>query len=170
MKKHLLFFGSIVFLCLSGINNAGAQGVSFGYDTSGNRINRTIVMKAPEFTPPPQDSTEFAVEGQDEQTASSKDWSNAEEMPQEIYTDILMETHIAIYPNPTRGILTVKMSNLPQDAVSSMTLYDVRGRAVSKKQSLPDENILDISALPVGTYMMRIDVGKKFTSWKIVKQ
>jgi len=164
MKKHLLFFGSIVFLCLSGINNAGAQGVSFGYDTSGNRINRTIVMKAPEFTPP-QDSTETVIEDEEGVIASLQDI----ESPQEIYTDVLMETHITIYPNPTRGMLTVKFSDLPQDAVSSITLFDMQGKIITQQQSLSDENRLDISAQPVGTYIMQITVGEEVTNWKIIK-
>ena len=176
----------LLFCCLS--LSATAQDsappaqsyVTYGYDASGNRINRTIYMSPPAYTPPPQDSTEIVVENEDGSVATIQDMEsgdqmhpevyNGEETPQEIYTDALSETLITIYPNPTKGLLTVKMSNMPQHSASSLTLFDMQGRVITQQQTLSDENKLDISAQPAGTYIMQIAVRDETTSWKIVKQ
>jgi hypothetical protein len=160
-----------VFLCAF----ANAQNsVSYTYDASGNRISRTINMKM--FAPPPQDSTEKAADDPEDSVAivqGMEDETPQEiynnEKTQEVYTDALAQTLITIYPNPTRGLLTVKISELPKHAASSLTLFDMQGRVITQQQSLADENKLDISAQPVGTYIMRIAIGGEVVSWKIIK-
>ena len=82
----------------------------------------------------------------------------------------ILTTGIAVYPNPTRGLLTVKISNMPQSSASSLTLFDMQGRVITQQQTLAEENQLDISAQPFGTYVMQVVVGQKSTSWKVVKQ
>ena len=170
----------LTILCLS-VSFASAQTpISYTYDASGNRTHRTIVMKSPEMTPPPQDSTENVIDDEEEPFAYTEGVENEDETlqetnnnkktQQEVYTDALSETLITIYPNPTRGLLTVKFTNMPQDAVSNITLFDMQGKIITQQQSLSDENRLDISAQPVGTYIMQIAVGDEKTSWKIVKQ
>ena len=171
---QLLSYSVILLLCLSPLF-ASAQdvvpsgSVSYIYDASGNRLSRTINMKAP-TAPPPQDSTENVIEDEEEIIAPIPNIENEDQTPQAIYTDALSETLITIYPNPTRGLLTVKMSNMPQHAASSLTLFDMQGRVITQQQSLAEENKLDISAQPPGTYIMRIAVGDENVSWKIVKQ
>jgi len=173
----------LTVLCLSvfclTVSFATAQtSIKYTYDDSGNRTHRTIVMKSPEQTPPPQDSTENIFDEEDPFTYAQEienedenrpKTNNNKKIPQEIYTDSLSDALITIYPNPTRGLLTVKFINKPQGAVSNVTLYDMQGKIVTQQQSLSDENRLDISAQPVGTYIMQIAVGEEVTSWKIIK-
>ena len=170
--------------CFSGISASAQHVVFYGYDDSGNRTSRTISM--PSYTPPPQDSTENVIEDEEDIVAFGQDMENEDEIsqeisngtypktqeapPQEIYTDALSETLITIYPNPTRGLLTVKMSNMPQHSASSLMLFDMQGKVITQQPSLAEENKLDISAQPVGTYIMQIAVGDENVSWKIVKQ
>ena len=182
---QLLSYSVILLFCFLSLSATAqdsappAQGyVSYTYDASGNRTHRTINM--PAYTPPPQDSTEMAVEDENTTIAALQDMENDDQTPQEayngeetyqeIYTDALSETLITIYPNPTKGLLTVKMSNMPQHSASSLTLFDIQGRVISQQQTLSDENKLDISAQPAGTYIMQIAVGEEQVSWKIVKQ
>jgi len=171
---QLLSYSVILLLCCAPLL-AFAQDVvpqyvvSYGYDDSGNRTSRTINMRAPENTPPPQDSTENVIEDEEDIVAYIQDMENEDQIPQEVYTDALSETLITIYPNPTRGLLTVKMSNMPQHSASSLTLFDMQGKVITQQQSLAEENKLDISAQPPGTYIMRIAVGDENVSWKIVK-
>jgi len=164
----------LTVLCLSVSFSSAQTYITYEYDNAGNRTSRTIFMKAPELTPPPQDSTETVIDDVEDPVAIVQDTENENttepQLLQEIYTDALFETFITIYPNPTRGLLTVKFSDLPQDAVSSITLFDMQGRIVKQQQSLSDENRLDISAQPTGTYIMQITVGEEVTNWKIVKQ
>jgi len=179
LRSYCLKVLCLSVLCLT-VSFASAQtSISYTYDASGNRTHRTIVMKSPEMTPPPQDSTENIFDEEDPFTYAQEienedenrpKTNNNKKTPQEIYTDVLSETFITIYPNPTRGLLTVKFTNMPQGAVSNVTLYDMQGKIVTQQQSLSDENRLDISAQPVGTYIMQIAVGEEVTSWKIIKQ
>ena len=163
LRSYALRVLCLSVLCLSVYFSAAQSSVSFGYDDSGNRISRTIIYKA--LTPPPQDSIETIIE-EESVIASLQEI----EMPQEVYTDVLSEALIKIYPNPTTGLLTVKFTNKPQDAASSVTLFDIQGRIVTQQQSLSDENTLHIGAQPAGTYLMRIVIGEEVVSWKIVKQ
>ena len=165
-------YALLAVFCLLGFF-AGAQSVvSYQYDDAGNRIHRVINMQS--FTPPPQDSTENVVETPEDffadvQEDTEDEIEDDELKSQKVYTDVLSETLITIYPNPTAGLLTVKIANLPQQSVSSLTLFDMLGRVITQQQ-LSDENKLDISAQPVGTYIMRIAVGEETTSWTIIKQ
>ena len=180
---QLFGYSVILLFCFFSIS-ATAQTVSYGYDDSGNRTSRIISM--PSYTPPPpQDSTENVIEDEEDIVAFGQDMENEEETPQdisegtspksqgvppqEVYTDALSETLITIYPNPTRGLLTVKISNMPQHSASSLTLFDMQGKVITQQPSLTEENKLDISAQPPGTYIMRIAVGDEDVSWKIVK-
>jgi len=161
----------VVIFCITGFF-AGAQTKwSYEYDNAGNRLSRTIDMTSPPPTspPPPQDSIETIIEDLENPIAAIQDTENGGEKSQEIYTDTLSETLITIYPNPTMGLLTVKFSDLSQHAVSSLTLFDMHGRVITQQQSLSEENKLDISAQPTGTYIMQIAVGSEITSWKIIK-
>jgi hypothetical protein len=87
-----------------------------------------------------------------------------------VYTDIISETVINIYPNPTKGHLAIKVSNLPQNSVSGLILSDVNGRIIEQKQSLSEHNELDISEQPSGVYIMNIVIDSKSVVWRIIKQ
>jgi hypothetical protein len=156
-----------MFFCCAGFF-ANAQTVSYTYDASGNRTHRTIIM--PLLTPPPQDSTENAIEDPEFPVASVQNeiTENSEETHQEIYTDILAGTQIAIYPNPTRGQLVVTSNGLQ---VTGVEIFDVMGK-LQKAEGAKAEGkfVMDISALPAGTYMMRIMIDNEAVSWKIIKQ
>jgi len=145
------------------------QTVSYGYDASGNRISRTIIMTM-QATPPPQDTTETVVEEEAVTTSIQNPEEVEKSLPAEVYTDLLAQTPIAIYPNPTKGLLTVKIAELPQQSVSSLTLFDMLGKIITQQLSLTNENSIDISAQPPGTYIMQIVIDSHTTNWTIVKQ
>ena len=172
--QHQLFsysqfiMAAVLFCCTSIFANAQTT-FSYEYDNAGNRRNRTIEMKSPAMTPPPQDSTDVVIENPEEGITDLQNPENGEEAPPKVYTDALAETQITIYPNPTKGLLTVKIANLPQQSVSNLTLFDMLGKVITQ-QSLSDDNKLDISAQAAGTYIMQIAVGDEVTSWKIIKQ
>ncbi|MCL2511402.1 MAG: T9SS type A sorting domain-containing protein [Bacteroidales bacterium] len=177
----------VIFCCIGGL--AGAQSVSYGYDDSGNRTSRTIIM--PALAPPPQDSTETVIEDLEEEIVSGvQNPETGDEKSQEVYTDVLSETLISIYPNPTKGELRVASGELKIDNVE---IFDMMGRkqkaegSISTSLNAQRQNealnaqvshltsqvshliSIDISHLPIGTYIMRITAGDEATSWKIVK-
>jgi hypothetical protein len=160
----------IAFFCISIFANA--QSVSYGYDASGNRISRTIVMP---MNAPPQDSTETIIEEEDLIAGNEK--------TQEVYTDTLADTQIAIYPNPTKGLLTIEMSDmrLSDMGLSDMryetcdiAIFDMMGKCVWSSYGLTVLRHyslqINISHLPAGTYIMRIAIEDEVVNWKIIKQ
>ena len=72
------------------------------------------------------------------------------------------DTDIKIYPNPTTDKLYI--SNLPSN--SMVNLCDMTGRILST--SIGQE--IDVSALPVGVYFLRIQTGKGLVVKKFVKE
>jgi uncharacterized repeat protein (TIGR02543 family) len=69
---------------------------------------------------------------------------------------------VQIYPNPTRGELTIEISDYP---TSDMMIYDMIGRTVGaygirpkigQSQIGQSEIVLDVSHLPSGVYLLRI--------------
>ena len=59
---------------------------------------------------------------------------------------------LRLYPNPTRGLLTVVL-----DEASEMQLYDMMGRCVmTAVQATAGSTTLDLSPLPRGIYLLRV--------------
>jgi hypothetical protein len=151
MKKvcyfiYLIFLSGI--LCLLCHNTAEAQ-VSFGYDAAGNRVNRVIDMQ-------------FRSQKAEEKVE--------EKVEQKTHSEILKDFSIKIYPNPTKGDLTVEIMNLPEGKTANLRLYDMSGNLVLQKTNITDTEYLNISNRPNGIYLMRIAAGDSSTEWKIIKQ
>ncbi len=72
----------------------------------------------------------------------------------------------AIYPNPATNLVNVKCD----DAIKSITLYDLQGRIVAKQVFDADEVTMDISSLSNGVYAIETatDSGRKIE--KLVKK
>lgn len=59
---------------------------------------------------------------------------------------------IAIHPNPTNGPLYFESFT-----VSPITITDLAGRTVFRGNATVGQNVLDISALPDGVYVLRLE-------------
>jgi len=198
IKYRLRFCVLAVLFCFLTVFVGAQNYVTFEYDASGNNVSRTIYMSnqappAPPVPPtPPQSpySNTFAdnnngnndnntnqnppnYDGENiTETFNEKlpqNIDNVEEMPEQTYTDFIAETVINIYPNPTKGKLAVKISTLPENSVSSLTLLNIQGTVITQQQPLTDYNELDISAQPDGMYIMQITIDAKSTTWRIIK-
>jgi len=84
--KTLLF---ILFMSICSLLHSQNK-VNFGYDNAGNRISRTISL------------------------LKSAPTSDSEEEPPVVYSEMLSDIEIKIYPNPTDGLLKVEIRNLPE--------------------------------------------------------
>ena len=58
---------------------------------------------------------------------------------------------LLLYPNPTSGIVKVNAESLQQ-----IILFDLTGREVMHKESHESQTSVDLSALPQGTYIMKV--------------
>ncbi len=73
------------------------------------------------------------------------------------------------YPNPTSGILTLKIINYNSENLS-YKLYDFNGRTVEVKSIDILETRINMISLPSSTYFLKIfDENKEIKTFKIVK-
>jgi|DewCreStandDraft_4_1066084.scaffolds.fasta_scaffold00022_47 hypothetical protein len=77
---------------------------------------------------------------------------------------------IAVYPNPTKGQITVNISNLKNETPADLKVIGLSGNAVMEIGKLEEANTLDLSKLTNGVYLLEITIDGKRTDWKIVKE
>ena len=138
----LVFFATVCLPLLHSQNT-----VSYGYDAAGNRISRVIEMNFLKSAPAPQ-----------------------EEQPVAVYSEMLSDIELKIYPNPTDGLLKVEIRNLPEDQTADIQIYNLSGKQISTHRGISDYTTIDISAQPQGIYLMKIVAGEYRTEWKIIKK
>jgi len=119
--------------------------VTYGYDASGNRISRVVIFAA----------------------QAPKAEITAEE---KVYGETLKDFTVRIYPNPTKGELTVEIQQLPEGETATLWLYSMSGSLISRKTGVSDIEHFNISRQPAGIYLLKIKVGDSSTEWKIIKQ
>ena len=120
--------------------------VTYRYDAAGNRISRTIVL-APRSAPAP---------AEDEQAA--------------VYTEMLADIKLKIYPNPTDGLVKVEIQNLPEGRTADIWLYAMTGKLINTYKNVSSTVSINISNQPAGVYVMKITAGDYRTEWKIIKK
>jgi hypothetical protein len=151
MKKLVLLF-LIAGCCIPRICISQTFSYTYEYDASGNRISRTAIqLRSAKI---PKDSL------------SSESTKTRES---EVFKDVLDNREIKIYPNPTRGLLTVDIP-LRDNDLARISLYDIQGRTLMDIKSAGTSTEVDLSGQPAGVYLIRIFVNNKPLTWKIIKQ
>ena len=77
--------------------------------------------------------------------------------------------NIRIYPNPTKGQLTLNIAELGRNDKIQMFLYDFIGNELAKMDFSTAENTIDMSRHVNGTYFLRVIIGEQTETFKIVK-
>jgi YD repeat-containing protein len=178
MKKILIVFG---FLLLGSVLSA-QTGTSFGYDASGNRTSRTIVLRKKSAPKSTNDSVnpkaksakpELLAAGADLQSEPFTDTSapaTEDETSEPVYTDKLKESDVLIYPNPTQGALAVEIRNMNPKVPYQLQVFSMSGATVFERTNVSNYTAIDLSARPQGVYVLRISAGDSFVTWKIIKE
>lgn len=79
-------------------------------------------------------------------------------------------TQFRVYPNPTTGDLYINL-HIQQDIKATLALYSTTGQLLQQKSNLTTTNfMLDMQDYPVGMYYVRLQIGDKITTQKVVKQ
>jgi len=146
MKIRFQFLFIIISIGVLCCRQAQAQAVSYGYDTSGNRISRLIILppKAPKSEP----------------TGEEK-----------VFSEVLKDFSVKIYPNPTNGELTVEIEQLPEGETASLWLFSGQGKLILQRTGLcGGSEYLNIGNQPAGIYLMKIATKDSSTEWKIIKK
>jgi hypothetical protein len=77
---------------------------------------------------------------------------------------------IEIYPNPTQGELKVDLSGFDLSSKNAIYIVNTLGKLVKQVTPIGVSNIIDLTGLPNGTYIMRIIIGDRSSEWKIIKE
>lgn len=133
----------IVFLIMQlsafQVNAQPPNGYKYTYDDSGNRLTRTF---------------EHIVLKSADTTMTETTVGNF---------------NIRIYPNPTKGQLTLNIAELGRNDKVQMFLYDFIGNELSGMDFSTAENTIDMSRHVNGTYFLRVVIGEQTETFKIVK-
>jgi len=133
-------------MCLMCCNEIQAQNqATYGYDLSGNRVRRVI---------------ELPLRSQ----------SAEEPAEQKVFSEMLKDFTVRIYPNPTKGDLTVEIQQLPEGKTAEIRLYSMSGSLIQQKTVAGGAEHFNIGNQPAGIYLLRITAGDSSTEWKIIKQ
>ena len=78
-----------------------------------------------------------------------------------------------IYPNPTKGVFTINVSNARENANNKYSIYDVTGRLVSSKDLGKVSNnfseTIDLSSFNSGLYFINLSLDGVISTRKIIK-
>jgi len=154
MKTTYQFLFSIIgagMMCLLGYGQAQAQNpATYGYDASGNRINRVITLVS--HSPAQPQSEEEPAE-------------------QKVFSETLNDFSVRIYPNPTKGAFTVEIPPMPKGKTASLRLFSASGKLIHHKNGFHGGiERFNIGHHPSGLYLLKIVAGDSSTEWKIIKQ
>jgi hypothetical protein len=74
---------------------------------------------------------------------------------------------LKVYPNPAAASTTVV---LPTSAPATITISNMIGQQVSMVRSNSSEQIIDVSDLPAGIYLLRVEQEQRVFSTKLIRQ
>lgn len=150
MKSLVSFFLIIIGLCVTIHGYSQTINYTYGYDASGNRISRNaIYLRSAHIT--------------------SDTLSIIKAKQSEAIKEMIDNRQITIYPNPTKGLLTVDIP-LNEGDIARISLYDIQGRVILDLKNVGSTTELDLSGQPSAIYLLRIFINNKPMTWKIIKQ
>lgn len=77
--------------------------------------------------------------------------------------------YCTIYPNPTKGNLTLKIKNT-ENTMYSYALYNIAGKQLQVEFITMDETVIEMENLPAGMYFLKITENKKdIKTFRIIK-
>ena len=69
---------------------------------------------------------------------------------------IIDNEDVTIYPNPTKGLVYLKFTNIPKIG-TWITLFDLSGKVISKSEAKNLEESINLDGYPAGLYFIRIN-------------
>jgi hypothetical protein len=159
MKKLIL---SIICL-IAGLGLLGqtVDYIEFTYDAAGNRTERHVIYLRSQ-----EDSKSQEIENPVKNAVSTHQTGNVDV----IYKELLGEQEVGIFPNPTKGEITIEITNLQQTAPAKLEVFSLAGESVFSENRLQNKTVVDLSKLPPGTYVLKILLDSKLSTWKIIKE
>ncbi len=135
----------IAFLILITVSQLSAQNYTYVYDAAGNRTKVTL-LKSNQAEPNNNENKEAVVvndEGRE----------------------------FKLYPNPTKGLVTIECPGLSEGTKVTCTIHDSNGRFISKADYTGQQTIkCDLSNAPNGLYFLQVQLPDKQHTLKVLKQ
>lgn len=149
-SKLILTLLCLVLICT---NMVYSQDISFDYDDSGNCTlkYKTVVLARAQSN---QNNEQFYNKSDSIQSQLSK----------------IGDHNITIYPNPTKGLITISLSGNQIETKVEFRLTDLSGRLLKNGQFEYMLLKLDMSQFIPGTYLLHIYMNNKKDVWKIIKE
>lgn len=146
MKTLIISLLSLFFLTTV---DSICQSIGYGYDLSGNRIQRALItLKSAKM-----DSTDV--------------WKSqdADKIPED-----LNSKDIVVYPNPVEGLLQISIGSQDIESSIKIILYDSYGKLLYNQESAGVNYKLNMTDYSSGVYILRIEVDSEIKEWKIIKE
>jgi plastocyanin len=84
--------------------------------------------------------------------------------------DILNETNISVYPNPSTGLFHLSVSGLKESPKYKLEIYNLVGGKVYESAVLNTTADIDIRNSSKGIYFFKISDGQKILTKRVIKQ
>ena len=141
MINRLLLIASFLFLISTQLS---AQKYVYIYDNAGNRTTVTLYKSSIAEA----DSAEL-------------------QKPVEV---IDQGQEFKLYPNPTKGLLTIECPGIPDETKVTCSIHDANGRFISNAMYTGQQTIkFDMSNLPNGLYIFQLKLQDKQFVLKVLK-
>jgi hypothetical protein len=83
--------------------------------------------------------------------------------------EIVNNSSISIFPNPSNGIYHLNVSDKSQSLDNYYTIYDLLGTTLLKKKIFSDKEIIDLSSFTDGIYFIEFSLNGVLTTRKLIK-
>jgi hypothetical protein len=108
------------------------------------------------------DATNTPPTGQDWQIDATASYSN----DCSLAVSDIPKLDCLIYPNPAENTITIQATKI----IEKFVIYNLLGQEVIRSYPNDIEAQIDISKLPVTTYIIKVQVGEQIGSYQIVKK
>ncbi|MDX9773992.1 MAG: T9SS type A sorting domain-containing protein [Bacteroidales bacterium] len=151
MIRQLALLVLMLLSCLSGLSATPdtLRSYSFFYDQSGNRNLREAEIV--------------------QLKSSSTIASDFDDSKEQVSKKELSGRTIKIYPNPTKGIIRIVLSEAGIET-TSMIIYNTLGQVIAEKHIEGTEGEINLSGQSPGVYFLRIIIDGTSSEWKVLKE
>jgi hypothetical protein len=152
--KRITVFALTMILVLQLFSQTVSH-ISFTYDDAGNRLTRQVIyLKTSEV----------------EDVAATYQTAFGQLMDSVEYKGTLGSLEISIFPNPTKGSLTIAMAGAQETGPATLVLFSLKGEVILQQEIRQPSTTLDLSGHPPGTYLLQITTAAGRETWKVVKE
>jgi hypothetical protein len=133
------------------------KSIAYGYDNNGNRISRTLIVMRMGLKSNATQVNSNTIESTSDTIKSEK-----------LITSV--EKTLKVYPNPTKGKLIIDFGNSSEIKKAEYQIFSFNGtKLIHSRLDIPLTEV-DVTSLPNGLYILRINVDGSSTDYKIIKQ